>query len=111
MGTRPTRRRSVQSPAQVFPCKPSGIAPIGGRRLPSYSGIHQIRHTGATMSHNKDKFGTDRFELEKRELEHLLRISERAQGVVAECNRVLAAKYQTLTENDDEAAQLAALLN
>ena len=62
------------------------------------------------MSHANDISEGARLEVEKRELEHLLRISERAQGVMAECNRVLAARYQTLTGDSAEAAELATLL-
>lgn len=61
------------------------------------------------MSHANDLSEAERLELEKRELEHLLRISERAQGVMTECKRVLAARYQNLTRNSAEAAELAAL--
>ncbi|HKA40518.1 MAG TPA: hypothetical protein VKF40_00885 [Burkholderiales bacterium] len=52
----------------------------------------------------------ERLEIEKRELEQLLRMSERARGVMAECNRVLAARHQNLTGSTVEAAELAALL-
>ncbi len=62
------------------------------------------------MSHANDIPEAARLEVEKRELEHLLRISERAQGVMAECNRVLAARYQNLTGDNAEAAELATLL-
>ena len=59
----------------------------------------------------KDNSEPSSFELEKRELEQLLRISERAQGVVAECNRVLAVRYQNLTKESPEEAELIRLLS
>lgn len=62
------------------------------------------------MSHANDISEAARLEVEKRELEHLLRISKRAQGVMAECNRVLAARHQNLTGDSAEAAELATLL-
>ena len=62
------------------------------------------------MIHANDISEAARLEVEKRELEHLLRISERAQGVMAECNRVLAARYRNLTRDNAEAAELTALL-
>ena len=62
------------------------------------------------MVHLNGMSEMERLELEKRELEHLIRISERARGVMAECNRVLAARHQNLTKSIVEAAEFAALL-
>jgi hypothetical protein len=62
------------------------------------------------MTYVNDMSEEECLELEQRELEHMLRISARAQGVMAECNRVLAARHQDLTGNNPEAAEFAALL-
>jgi hypothetical protein len=59
----------------------------------------------------KDKSEPSSFELEKSELQQLLRISERAQGVVAECNRVLAARYENLTKESPEEAERVRLMS
>ena len=60
------------------------------------------------MTQVYDKSEAGRLELEKREIEHLLSISARARGVIAECNRVLATRRENL--NCAEAAEFAALV-